>query len=117
MSCLISLSSPARTEEGSWDEHAEGRQYCALGAGPAPWGCWGEGVGILKVLVPTDLREQKCHPADFPLCTYNPPPIPGKPPPSQLGEVEFRAARFLATVSHTAGFSFVLRAVTGRCQE
>lgn len=76
-----------------------------------------EGVGILKVLVPTDLREQKCHPADFPLCTYNPPPIPRKPPPSQLGEVEFRAARFLATVSHTAGSSFVLRAVTGRCQE
>lgn len=116
MSCLISLSSPARTEEGSWDEHAEGRQYCALGAGPAPGVVGGEGVGILKVLVPTDLREQKCHPADFPLCTYNS-PHSWKASPSQLGEVEFRAARFLATVSHTAGSSFVLRAVTGRCQE
>lgn len=32
-------------------------------------GCWDhEGP------VPTDLRESKCHPADFPLCTYSHPP-------------------------------------------
>lgn len=33
-----------------------------------------------------------------------PPPVPGKPLLSQLGEVEFRAAHFLATVFflHTA---------------
>lgn len=59
MSCLISLSSPARTEEGSWDEHAEGRQYCALGAGPAPWGEGGEeGVGIMKDLCPQISENQ-----------------------------------------------------------
>lgn len=24
--------------------------------------------------MPTDLRERKCHPTDFPLCTYSPTP-------------------------------------------